>query len=59
MREAFQKMLAGRNMQDLSAEERQKLGEQMRSMMGGARSGQARATGKAGLEGNGARARRR
>lgn len=45
MREAFQKMLAGRNMQDLSPEERQKLSEQMRSMMGGAagaRSGQGR-----------------
>ncbi|MGE5569409.1 MAG: efflux RND transporter periplasmic adaptor subunit [Rhodospirillales bacterium] len=45
MREAFQKMLAGRNMQDLSPEERQKLSEQMRSMMGGAagaRMGQGR-----------------
>ena len=35
MREAFQKALGGRNMQEMSQEERQKFMEEMRSKMGG------------------------
>jgi HlyD family secretion protein len=57
MREAFQKMLAGRNMQDLSDEERQKLRAQMSSMMGGAAGGARLGQGRPGGEG-GARGER-
>jgi multidrug efflux pump subunit AcrA (membrane-fusion protein) len=51
VRAAMQKLLNGRNIQDLSPEERQKLGEQMSALMGGQGRGGQRGGGEGGQQG--------